>query len=800
MTKQYFAHIRRNKDGTIEKQTIDEHCRHTAEIAAELLKPIGAGKAAYIAGYLHDMGKCKQEFQAYLEKSFYGEKVTKGSVIHTFAGVKYVLENYHKNENNATSIIAETIAYAIGAHHGQFDINTIGKENGFKHRLNAANIGYEESKQGFLKACIDERKIDALMSDATEELWNLISEKILYLSNKETEKEANEEIAFHMGLLERLLLSSVIEGDRSDTASFMSNEPTTVRKDVDWGVYLTAVERKISQLPNVREIDKARKEISEQCREFANREGGVITLNVPTGAGKTLASLRYALAHAAKYHKRHIIFTIPLLSILEQNAAVIHQWIDDDSIILEHHSNVVTDEMDSEDDGEREALIESWDSPIIITTLVQLLDTMFSGKTSSIRRFHSLADSIIVIDEVQTVPLKLLSLFNLTVSFLSEVCNTTVVLCSATQPELNEIKQGHPLLKGPAEMVPYNKSIWEVFKRTDIKDGGSMTLEEAQDFAVDLIGSVKSLLIVCNKKDEAERVYSGISEKGYYCYHLSASMCMEHRRKTLSEMEAVLKTATIEQPVLCVATQVIEAGVDLSFETVIRFAAGMDSVIQAAGRCNRNAENEGASKVYIIRLQGENLAKLQDIKRGKDATISLLYEYAKDPGKYSYDLSSQTAIKNYYRNFYDQYEDGSMNFPIRDKECSLFDLMAMNTKYCLNNRGYGYYYRQAFKTAGAAFSVFEEDSIDAIAPYGEGTEIITQLCSTSIDDFSQMKRLIKRAAQYSVAVYRYQQRELESTGGLYWICGGSVAALAKENYDLKTGFTMKRQQMEYLEV
>lgn len=800
MTKQYFAHIRRNKDGTIEKQTIDEHCRHTAEIAAELLKPIGAGKAAYIAGYLHDMGKYKQEFQAYLEKSFYGEKVTKGSVIHTFAGVKYVLENYHKNENDATSIIAETIAYAIGAHHGQFDINTIGKEHGFWHRLNAADIGYEESKQGFLKACIDERNIDALMIDATEELWTLISEKILYLSNKETESEANEEIAFHMGLLERLLLSSVIEGDRSDTASFMSNEPIPERKDVDWKVYLTEMERKLSQFPNEREIDKARKEISEQCREFANREGGIITLNVPTGAGKTLASLRYALAHAAKYNKQHIIFTIPLLSILEQNAAVIHQWIEDDSIILEHHSNVVTDGMDEEDDGEREALIESWDAPIIITTLVQLLNTMFSGKTSSIRRFHSLADSIIVIDEVQTVPLKLLSLFNLAVVFLTEVCNTTVVLCSATQPQLADLKQDHPLLREPVEMVPYDKIIWEVFKRTDIADGGSMTIEEAQEFAVKLIGDIKSLLIVCNKKDEATLLYNGISEKGFSCYHLSASMCMEHRRQTLNEMETALKTATKEYPVICVATQVIEAGVDLSFETVIRFAAGMDSVIQAAGRCNRNAENESPSKVYVIRLQGENLAKLQDIKRGKDATISLLYEYAKNPGKFSYDLSSRTAIKDYYRIFYDQYDAGSMNYPIREKGCSLFDLLAMNGKYCSRADGYGYYYRQAFKTAGASFSVFEEDSIDAIVPYGEGKEIITQLCNADSADFSKVKRLVKQAAQYSVSVYQYQQKELERAGGLHWICGGSVAVLAEENYDLKTGFTMERQQMEYLEV
>lgn len=795
MSGQYYAHIRRDENGTIERQTIEEHCRHTAEIASELLKPIGAGKAAYLAGYLHDMGKCKKEFQEYLEKSFKGESVARGSVIHTFAGVKYVLDKYHRNESEM-GIIAEIIAYAIGAHHGVFDIDMEGKENGFNYRLKATDIGYEESKRVFFEKCLDAKKIDALMVDSTNELWEIISEKIFYLSNKKNETEADTEIAFHMGLLERLILSSVIEGDRSDTASYMAGEPYHIRKTIDWEKYLTGMERKLEQFSYEREIDQARKKISDKCRDFAYEKGGIISLNVPTGGGKTLASLRYALAHAAKYKKWHIVFTIPLLSVLEQNAAVIHEWIEDDSIILEHHSNVLTDEANNENNGEREALMESWDAPIIITTLVQLLNTMFSGKTSSIRRFHSLVDSIIVIDEVQTVPLKLLSLFNLAVNFLANVCNTTVILCSATQPEL--AKTEHPLLIEPVEMVPYSKEIWDVFKRTDITDGGDMTLEEVPDFAVGLLGSVRSLLVICNKKDEAEYVFNELLKKGYDCYHLSASMCMEHRRATLKEVADDLKNADIEHPVICVSTQVIEAGVDLSFETVIRFAAGMDSIIQAAGRCNRNAENKGISKVFVILLKGENLTKLQDIKRGKDATISLFYEYTRNPYKFSCDLSSQMAIKTYYGIFYDEHDKGSMNYPIKGKGCTLYDLLSLNTKYCTEDNGY--YYRQAFKMAGNNFTVFEDDSIDAIVPYGEGKNIITQLCAIDKNNFMGAKRLIKKAAQYSVSIYKYQQRELERTGGLYWLCGDSVAVLADENYDMKTGFTMKSQQMNYLEV
>lgn len=796
MSGHYYSHIRRNEDGSIERQTIEEHCRHTAEIASELLQSIGAGKAAYLAGILHDMGKCKQEFQIYLEKAFRGEKTVKGSVVHTFAGVKYVLDKYHDTGSEVTQIIAEIIAFAIGAHHGLFDINIANKENGFQHRRDAIDIGYEESRKGFFENCINASQVDMLMKDAEEELWNIISGNILGLYNEENASKAEAEIAFHMGLLARLLLSAVIEGDRSDTASFMSGEPYLESMDTDWAFYLARIEKKLEQFHGQKPIDRARKEISDQCRKFANKRGGVYTLNVPTGGGKTLASLRYALAHAAIYRKKRIIFTIPLLSILEQNAAVIHQWIEDDSIILEHHSNVVTGEMDGEDDGEKEALTESWNAPIIITTMVQLLNTMFSGNTSSIRRFHALVDSIIVIDEVQTVPLKLLSLFNLAVNFLAEICGATVILCSATQPELTATE--HPLLTKPVEMVPYSKKIWDVFKRAVITDDGSMALEDVPDYAAKLIGCSKSLLIVCNKKAEAEYVYHEMEEKGYCCYHLSASMCMEHRRRTLKKLEQDLKNADMQHPVICVATQVIEAGVDLSFMTVIRFAAGMDSIIQAAGRCNRNAENDGISKVHIIQIKGENLSKLQDIQRGKDATISLFYEYRKNPEKFYNDLSSQAAIKSYYKRLYDAYDRGAMDFPVKEKGCTIYNLLSLNGKYCTNT--HGYYYRQAFKTAGNSFSVFDEDSIDVIVPYGEGKEIITQLCSVNREDFANKKQLIKRAAQYSVSVYQYQQKELERTGCLYWICDGSVAILTDENYDLETGFTMKRQQMNYLEV
>ena len=182
-------------------------------------------------------------------------------------------------------------------------------------------------------------------------------------------------------------------------------------------------------------IQSARRIISQQCRQAADSTVGIYRLNVPTGAGKTLSALRFALAHSKAHGKSRIIFTSPLLSILEQNASVIREYVGDDGMILEHHSNVIQPEEDSEELDKAELLMETWDSsPIIITTLVQLLNTMFSGKTSCIRRFHALCDCTIIIDEMQTVPSNLLTLFHLTISFLAKACNTTIVLCSATQP------------------------------------------------------------------------------------------------------------------------------------------------------------------------------------------------------------------------------------------------------------------------------------------------------------------------------------------------------------------------------
>ncbi|MCI6255808.1 MAG: CRISPR-associated helicase Cas3' [Clostridiales bacterium] len=560
------------------------------------------------------------------------------------------------------------------------------------------------------------------------------------------------------------------------------------------------MERKLERFPSETGIQKARRQISDQCRLFAEQPGGIYRLNVPTGAGKTLSSLRYALAHAAQWNKSRIIFTAPLLTILEQNAQVIRDYVGDDSMILEHHSNLVRTQEEPEQLDLQELLAEDWSAPIIITTLVQLLNTLFSGKTTSIRRFQSLADSVIILDEVQTVPTKMLTLFNLAVNFLTEICGATVVLCSATQPCLE--KAAHPLASVPKDIVPYDRELWSAFCRTQIRNAGNLRLEDLPAFALETLEKANSLLIVCNKKDQAAYLYQKLSGCGFRCCHLSAAMCTAHRRAALAGLQAALAAG---EKTVCVSTQVIEAGVDISFERVIRLSAGMDSVVQAAGRCNRNGEQTGPAPVCLVQCQNENLARLPDIQRGKDATGELLAQYRQRPERFRNDLSSDEAIGYYYRRLYQEMPEGFQDYRIQDKHYTIFSLLADNT-YFSDDRAEAhgtYFLNQAFQLAGKLFQVYDEDSIDVIVPYGEGRTVIADLGSDRAGrDLAYRKSCLDRAKPYTVSLYQYQRQQLERDHGLLPIRDGddSVRVLAEWFYDEKTGLSLSGTAAQFWEV
>ena len=808
----YYAHI--SEDG-LRRQTVAEHCRGTARYAAECLAGIGLSKTGYLAGLLHDSGKLTQEFQTYLESSAQGEAVRRGSVVHTFAGVRFLLEQYHgAKPDTFDDITCELLAFAVGAHHGLFDCVDENHVSGFQHRLRSHDGEYQEAMRNLEPHLAARDEIDRLFQAACTEM-NAVFDKIQNMLQSEAAQASD--LSFYVGRMARLLLSAVIQGDRRDTAEFQTGKPRPEDlkdKRSLWNTCLRHLETKLDVLSRApqkgrAEIQNARQEISDQCRQFAQRPGGVYQLNVPTGAGKTLSSLRYALAHAARWNKSRIIFTAPLLTILDQNAKVIREYIGDDSIILEHHSNLVRTKEDTEELPVQELLTEDWSAPVIITTLAQLLNTLLDGKTSSIRRFQALSNSVIIFDEVQTVPAKMLTLFNLAVNFLAEVCGATVILCSATQPCLKNTS--HPLLSDLTEMVPYNPALWDVFRRTHIQSAGRMRLEEIPAFALDVLEQADSLLVVCNKKDEAAKLYRQLSgSSGIRCYHLSAAMCMAHRRAVLDELEAAqekLRSApeSCGEKILCVSTQVMEAGVDISFQRVIRLSAGMDSVVQSAGRCNRNGESDSPAPVYLIECLDENLSKLTDIQRGKDATESLLARYSRRPEDFQEDLSSKAAIDAYYQALYREMPEGFQDDPVQGRPYSIFSLLADNG--CLADErvdGFeNYFLHQAFRLAGRLFQVYDDEHMDVIVPYGEGAEIIADLGSQRSErDLEFRKTCLERAKPYTVSLYDYQRRQLEQAHGIWPVRDGdsSVWALSEDFYHQELGFSIEGTALPFQEV
>ncbi len=769
------AHIK--EDGRT-FQTVPMHCSGTAAAAADDLSSVGLGKAAEAGGMLHDIGKERIAYRDYLNS----EEKVRGSVTHTFQACRLLLERYHGEEPNSfEAVTAELLAYACGAHHGLFDLIGSDGRSGFLHRLKAENTAYEEVLANYLADFGGWDATDALFKAAHAELMP-IYERITALAGNHA-----EDLSFYIGFLARLLLSAVIDGDRRDTASFM-NDTVFPKESEDmrplWRERLAFLEDKLSHFSCSSAINRARADISAKCHEAAGHEPGMYRLNVPTGAGKTLSSLRFALAHASHWNKRRIVFTAPLLTILDQNAEVIRAHIGDDSLILEHHSNLIREETDTanrEDLNRRDLLTENWSSPVIITTLVQLLDTLFSGKTSCIRRFQALCDSIIIIDEVQTVPNRMLSLFNLALGFLVRVCGATVVLCSATQPALDAADR--PLPCSAEDIVPYSELLWAPFKRTRICGLPATPLSEIPALIMDCLNEANSVLVVCNKKAEAARLFDMLRGGPYECYHLSASMCMAHRKATLRQMMSALEgSRNGGRAVMCISTQVIEAGVDISFERVIRLAAGMDSVVQSAGRCNRNGESDVPAPVYLLPCADESLSHLRDIKEGRDATLDLLAVYRRDPERFGADLASDAAIRYYYRRLYGQMPKGYQDYAVKD--LTLFDLLSLNTRYADEDCEGGelFFMKQAFKLAGSLFEVFDDNSADVAVPYGAGAELIDQLFAFERPpEIGVMRQWLEKAKPYSVSLMQYQLDALIRSGGVIEHHG--VFILQPEHYD-----------------
>lgn len=605
----YIAHIRES-DGKI--QTVKEHLLGVRDLAEEYGDKLQIKHIAGLAGLLHDMGKYTEVFKEYILSAVENPDAPpkRGSVDHSTAGGRLLFNQFHSGHDIYKALLAEIVGNAIISHHSYLqDFLNSDLESKYLYRVQDKQIEeFEHSVDHFFKNVMEESVFHHYVDKAVVELKAYIH------------MEPTVQMEHKSMLLTKFVFSTLIDADRTNTRCFEENKVADEGSDSKI-LLKTFYQKLMVKINSFREgtdanspINLLRQEMSDQCDKFAEKPSNIYTLSIPTGGGKTLASLRYGLKHAVLFNKKRIIYVVPFTTIIEQNANEVRKILQDDAHILEHHSNVL--EQDSDDDEMDDGRItvrqklklakDNWDSPIIFTTMVQFLNAFYASGSRNIRRLHNLSESVIIFDEVQKVPVPCISLFNQAVNFLKTYAHSSIVLCTATQPELDFVK--HKLeIEADAEMISHLDHVIEAFKRIEIVDratGETFTNAKLTEFVKDQLDKVQSVLLVLNTKDAVKDLYHQLKEAGLSIsiYHLSTSMCAAHRNYILTEIR---KRLSNKEPVICISTQLIEAGVDVSFHCVIRSLAGLDSIAQAAGRCNRHGEY-GVQQVYVIDHEEEN--------------------------------------------------------------------------------------------------------------------------------------------------------------------------------------------------
>ena len=815
----FIAHIRASDGGV---QPLSSHCRNVAALCSRGAEIVGLAKMAELIGLMHDMGKATDEFADYLRAALAGN-APKSPHHHAPVGAIYAYRRWFMRENaSACERAAAQIAMLciLGHHAGLTDcLDVKGQSTLLKNMKDeAVPVHADEAIAWFLQNIADEAELDALYESACRELNALFPDL----------DRPSADTAVALGLISRLMLSALVDADRWDSACFeYSENPFEAAAAPDWNALLNTFEQfRQTHLSGEGDINRIRADISDLCWEKAASDTGVVTLSVPTGGGKTFSSLRYALRHAALNGQRRIFYIIPYNTILDQNARDIREALADYPSILEHHSNVVTDPKGESDDGQTayKRLTERWDSDIILTSLVQFLNACYAAPNSAARRFHALTNAVLIFDEIQSLPKACKVLFERAIQFLTQYCRSTVVLCTATQPRLS-------LTPAPVELMPHVDALYERLKRVRYipqLDADRTCASAGAEIARML--EEKSVLAILNTKAAAWNVYDAatqaLRERGHalaafdprlpeealsdaarasspdetLCVHMSTLLCPAHRKKLIAWIKAWLRAG---RRVLCVSTALIEAGINVSFPVVIRDLAGLPSVVQAAGRANRNMEY-GRGDVLIWNFPEETraLAHLEDVQHGADITRTFLNSASIDNDE----LDSPKMIENYF-NQEARYIEEKQKFPVevredgRRKPCCLTGLLGKNTD-AVRESGRREWLkllvlRQSFRTAGKYFYVIPDDTKSVLVPWGGGAELIAAL--NGEHDMREEIRLLRRAQAYSVNVYDNMYRRLKNAGAISLIGNSGVCALAEGFYSDAGGVSVEQSELELLE-
>ena len=776
----YSAHIRESDHA---EQSVAAHCNETAALAAAYGKSVHLEQVCLLSGLLHDIGKLTADFDGYLHGR---NDIERGRLDHSFAGAKYLAE-LAPHEKYAQKT-AELIGRVILSHHGLHDWVNQDSEDNYEQRISKTKY-YDEIMQNLPETHLT-KDIERILTDAAAE-YSAIDQ----ILRRITPESAAETYAFYLGMLERLLQSILIDADRTNTADFMSNSKTEADNNTLelWKKMKHKMQEKLASFNGQNDsISIQRKSISDRCAAFAAHDVRICRLIVPTGGGKTLSSLRFAIEYANLHPVDRIIYVAPFMSILEQNSEVIREITGEEGL-LEHHSNMLA-EISGNDDllHEYELRTEKWDAPVIATTMVQFLNALFSGKSSAVRRMHQLSRAVIIVDEVQSVPLKCVCLFNLAMNFLSRICGSTIVLCSATQPPFEQTNDFPLLLDEQSSITGDTAEDFSIFQRTrliHLKQRGGYSYDEAAAFCREQFAANGSLLTVVNTKAAAKELYQRLKDTaGASVFHLSTAMCPLHRRKQIEMIKALLCD---QKPVICVTTQLIEAGVDISFGCVVRSMAGLDNAAQAAGRCNRNGEFHRICPVYLLELREEKLGSLAEIKYAQQIAEELL-DVSESADFLGIQMQSQYFGKLFAQAQKRDFKN-TLRYPLPDDtDKDLVNLLSLNcNRVKKNTHPKRRFSGQAFKTAGAFFSVIDSKTVSVIVPFdAKAEQYIAELSSNP--NPKEAVRLLRQLQQYAVSIYAGTERELNKEGALYDLpCGESVVRiLEKRFYDEQFGVTV----------
>lgn len=802
MMREFVAH-RREKDG--EPQSLCSHLFRTAIYAGQFASKIGLKDAGRVIGLLHDIGKASNAFDKYIQSAtgridpdsddYVDAKELKGKVDHSSAGAQIIYRTLSKNGHEGI-IAAQVLSLCIASHHsGLIDCLLLdGKDNYTRRMEKPEEKTHADEALSCLTANEKQKLIKLLSSEA------LVKQLIGKIKSLREDNDHQDTVMFKYGLLVRFLFSCLIDADRLNTADFEFPKNTRIRnygKYHPWSVLVDRLNVKLKEFGNKgdkNDVDGLRNEVSQLCFEFATKPKGIYQLTVPTGGGKTLASLRFALNHAALHKMDRVFYIIPFTSIIDQNADEVRKILEDkdetgkylDGVVLEHHSNLTPEE----ETKRQNLLSENWDAPIVFTTQVQFLETLFGSGTRSVRRMHQLANSVIIFDEVQTIPVRCVHMFNSALRFLVNNCGASVILCTATQPLLDKVDPVQRSLSISPEqiMIQNEKELFQKLKRIEVFDVGkeidAWSENEVADLVEKELQEMGSVLIIVNKKDSSRTLYQKLVERKFTdVYHLSTNMCPAHRLNVLNIVKARLDN---KQPVICVSTQLIEAGVDIDFGTVIRYMAGLDSIAQAAGRCNRNGKRK-TGRVYIVNPKNESLDKLKDIKIAAADADRVLREFKNSPELFDSDRLGIKAMQQFYKYyFYNRSKEMCYPVPANNnvvgREDNLFNLLSLNSFSVseyerVHNTSPSIPLKQSFQSASKAFHAIDSPTRGVIVPYGkEGEDIINQLCDVVM--IEKQYKLLKVAQRFSVNLYPYELedmgkkkaiREVQKDSGIFYM-------------------------------